>query len=146
MMRYNLSNQFDLANFKAVVKKMEEQGGWVELKRPQEIRTNQQNKYLHLIIGWFAIEYGCGRDEAKIDFYKRAANKDIFVRELINKRGAKVVYLRSSSDLTVEEMALSITRFRDYASGVAGIYLPSANEKEFLNHIAAEIERNKEFV
>lgn len=145
-MRFNLGNEYDLARFKAVAKKYIEQGVWVELKKPSEIRTNQQNKYLHLLIGFFALEYGCGFDEAKIDFFKRTANKQIFERELVNKKGCKVKYLRSTADLTTEEMALAITRFRDWSSAIAGIYLPSADEKSFLMHIQAEMERNKEYV
>lgn len=99
-----------------------------------------------LIISYFASQYGCGADEAKIDFYKRACNRDLFERERTNKRGEVKTYLRSSADLTKEEMSLSIDRFRFWSVSVAGIYLPSKEDGEMLTYALQEIERNKEYL
>ena len=84
--------------------------------------------------------------EAKIDFYKRACNRDLFERERTNKRGEVKTFLRSSADLTKEEMTLSIDRFRYWSVSVAGIYLPSPEDGEMLTYAMQEIERNKEFI
>jgi hypothetical protein len=43
-------------------------------------------------------------------------------------------------------MTTAIERFRNWSSAVAGIYLPSANEQEFLIHIRQIVEENKEFI
>ena len=57
-----------------------------------------------------------------------------------------ITCLRSSADLSTAEMTLSIDRFRDWSSAVAGIYLPAAGEKEMLIYAQQEVERNKEFI
>lgn len=117
----------------------------VELSEKSK-RTTQQNKYLHLIIGYLAIETGNTLDYAKEVFYKRTSNKELYVREKDDDILGRVEYLRSSADLTKEEMTLSIERFRNWSSEVAGVYLPSANEQEFLASIEYEMSRYKQWI
>ena len=145
-MIYNLSNPYDREKLTVWVEKMIEQKEVVEVRKKSVKRTIKQNSYLHLIISYFASQYGCGADEAKIDFYKRACNRDLFERERTNKRGEVKTYLRSSADLTKEEMSLSIDRFRFWSVSVAGIYLPSKEDGEMLTYALQEIERNKEYL
>ena len=145
-MIYNLSNPYDVERFKGWVDKMIAERRVVEAKRKDENRTIKQNSYLHLIISYFATQYGCGADEAKIDFYKRRCNRDLFERYRRNRRGDPVPYLRSSAELTKEEMTLSIDRFRNWSSSVAGIYLPSPEDGEMMIYMMQEVERNKEFL
>lgn len=145
-MIYNLSNPYDVERFKGWVDKMIAERKVVEAKRKDENRTIKQNSYLHLIISYFATQYGCGADEAKIDFYKRRCNRDLFERWRRNRRGDPVPRLRSSADLTKEEMTLSIDRFRNWSSSVAGIYLPSPEDGEMMIYMMQEVERNKEFL
>lgn len=145
-MIYNLSNPYDVERFKGWVDKMIAERKVVEAKRKDENRTIKQNSYLHLIISYFATQYGCGADEAKIDFYKRRCNRDLFERWRRNRRGDPVPYLRSSADLTKDEMTLSIDRFRNWSSSVAGIYLPSPEDGEMMIYMMQEVERNKEFL
>lgn len=101
---------------------------------------------MHLLLGYFGSEYGCSLDEAKIDFYKRTCNRDLFERKTVNKKGNEVTYLRSSAELTTGEMTLSIDRFRNWSASVAGIYLPAANEHQMLIYAQQEIQRNQEFI
>lgn len=145
-MIYNLSNPYDVERFKGWANKMIAERKVVEAKRKDENRTIKQNSYLHLIISYFATQYGCGADEAKIDFYKRRCNRDLFERWRRNRRGDPVPYLRSSADLTKDEMTLSIDRFRNWSSSVAGIYLPSPEDGEMMIYMMQEVERNKEFL
>ncbi|MBQ7819635.1 MAG: hypothetical protein IJ341_08060 [Bacteroidales bacterium] len=111
----------------------------IELTKKHGQRTLSQNSYLHLILGWFANEYGCTLDEVKVRFFKRKVNPNIFLKE--GKRGDYV--LRSSKELTTKEMTDAIDRFRNWSASEAGIYLPSPNETEFLSHIQREITNNK---
>lgn len=145
-MIFNLNNSFEHDRFKEYVNQLYKQKAIVEVKKKLPNRTLAQNSYLHLLLGYFGSEYGCSLDEAKIDFYKRTCNRDLFERKTVNKKGKEVTYLRSSAELTTGEMTLSIDRFRNFASSEAGIYLPSPNEREFLIHIQQEIERHKEFL
>jgi len=145
-MIYDLKNEYQVVEFKEYVLKLIESRSVVDLKKKSPNRSLSQNAYLHLILGYFACEYGCSLDEVKIDFYKRVCNKVIFERTMTNKNGKEVVYLRSSADLTTSEMTTSIDRFRNWASAQADIYLPAPNEDQLIIHIQREIEKNKQFV
>ena len=143
---FNLKNEYDIPKFKDYVNKLFRERAVVEVKKKLPNRTLAQNSYLHLLLGYFGSEYGCSLDEAKIDFYKRTCNRDLFERKKVNKKGKEITYLRSSAELTTGEMTLSIDRFRNFASSEAGIYLPSSSERDFLIHIQQAIENNKEFI
>lgn len=145
-MIFDLKNEYQIPKFKECINKLFSKRAVVEVKEKHPNRTLSQNSYLHLLLGYFASEYGCSSDEVKVDFYKRACNKELFERTIINKNGIEVTYLRSSSELTTSEMTLSIERFRNWSSSVANIYLPSPNDNQFLIHAQQEIERFKEFV
>lgn len=145
-MIFNLQNPYDIPKFNEYVEKLLGSNSVVEIKKKLPRRSLSQNSYLYLILGWFSCEYGCSIDEAKVDFYKRTCNKEIFVRNKKNKRGQEIQYLRSSSELETGEMTLSIERFRNWSSSQAGIYLPAPNEQDFLTFIQQEIERNKSFM
>ena len=143
---FNLQNEYDIPKFKAYVNKLFQERAVVEVKKKLPHRTLAQNSYLHLLLGFFGSQYGCSLEEAKIDFYKRTCNRDLFERKMVNKMGREVTYLRSSSELTTGEMTLSIDRFRNWSASVAGIYLPAANEQQLLIYAQQEIERNREFI
>lgn len=145
-MIFDLMNEYQIPKFKEYINKLYEQKAIVEVKKKHPNRTLSQNSYLHLLLGYFAAEYGCSLDEVKIDFYKRECNKELFEKKIINKHGIEITYLRSSAELTTSEMTLSIERFRNWSSSVANIYLPSPNDTQFLIHAQQEIERSKEFV
>ena len=145
-MIYNLSNEYDVPKFKEYVNKLYSERAVVEVKKKNPNRTLAQNNFLHLLLGYFGSEYGCSMEEAKLDFYKRTCNRDLYERKAVNKHGKEVTFLRSSSELTTAEMTLSIDRFRNWSSSQAGIYLPAANEHQMLIYAQQEIERNKEFI
>ena len=145
-MIFNLNNPYEADKFKEYVNRMYQQKSVVEVKKKLPNRTLAQNSYLHLLLGYFGSEYGCSLDEAKIDFYKRTCNRDLFERKTVNKKGQEVIYLRSSAELTTGEMTLSIDRFRNWSASVAGIYLPAANEHQMLIYAQQEIKRNQEFI
>lgn len=145
-MIFNLANSYDLDRYKEYVNVLYRKKAVVEVKEKRASRTLRQNAYLHVILSYFACEYGVSMEEAKLDFYKRECNRDLFVVEKENRYGKMIETVRSSSDLNTEEMSLSITRFRNWSASVAGIYLPSAHENDFLIHCQQVIEQNREFV
>ena len=108
--------------------------------------TLKQNNYLHLILSHLAMETGNSLDYAKEIFYKRSANREIFVREKDDELIGRTEYLRSSADLTTEEFSVSIDRLRDWSSQTAGIYLPSPSEEEFLASIEYEMSRQQRWI
>lgn len=145
-MVFNLKNEYEVPKFKEYVNKLFAERSVVEVKKKHPGRTIAQNSYLHLLLGYFASEYGCSMEEAKLDFYKRTCNTDLYERQAVNKKGRQVKFLRSSSDLSTAEMNLSIERFRNWSASVAGIYLPSPEERQMLLFAQQEIERNREFI
>lgn len=146
MALYNLNNEYDALSFKEKVKSLLTKRSYVELKAKHTTRSLSQNAYLHVLLGLFACEYGISIEEAKIDFFKRECNRDIFEKARTNKFGKEVKYLRSSADLDKAQMTTAIERFRNYAVSVAGIYLPAPNEYDHLFYAQQLIEQNKEYL
>lgn len=145
-MIFNLANPYDLDRYKEYVNTLYKKQAIVEVKEKKKNRSLRQNAYLHVILTYFACEYGCTMEEAKLDFYKRLCNRELFVIKKTNKYGKQVESVRSSSELDTGEMTTSIERFRNWSSATAGIYLPSPYEHEFLIHCQQVIEQNREFI
>ena len=144
-MLYDLKNPLDRERFKRRCNALFQKQGIVELSERVK-RSSQSNRYLHLIIGYLAMETGNTLEYAKEIFYKRTANRELFVREKEDEFLGKTEYLRSSAELTQEEFSLSIDRFRDWSSQTAGIYLPSPNEEQFLESIEFEMNRHQRWM
>jgi hypothetical protein len=144
-MFYDLSKQTDQVRFKKRSNDLFKKKCLVELTE-KTVRTISQNSYLHLIISFFASTYGDKVDYCKREFYKKAANKELFEYEKLNKMTGEITKeLRSSADLTKDEMTLSINRFRNW-SAAHEIQLPSPEEREFLTEILIESEKDKEYL
>ena len=82
------------------------------------------------------------------DFYfKETVNPDIFVRTRQDKiLGIERKYLRSTADISKEEMSVAIDRFLSWASSTAGIYIPSAEEHKAVVRMQYEVERAKRYM
>ena len=143
---FNLDNPYERESFKEYCNIQYKKGGIVEVKRKQKMRTMAQNSYLHLLLGYFASEFGYSLDEVKYEIYKKTCNPEIYIRKRINKRGEEVSYVRSSTDLDRLEMTTSIERFRNYSSAVCGLYLPAANEGEALIAAMQQVEKFNQFI
>ena len=144
-MLYDLRNPLDRERFKRRCNALYQKQGIVDLSEKTQ-RSSNQNRFLHLLCGYLAMETGNTLDYVKEVFYKRTANKELLLREKEDEILGKVEYLRSSADLSKEEMTLSIDRFRDWSSQTAGVYLPAANEQEFLASIEYELSKYKQWV
>jgi hypothetical protein len=145
-MKYNLENNHEYEQAKIMLDKFHEKGNFIELKKILPKRTNLQNAYLHLILGWFAIEYGETIEFVKVEFFKKLCNPELFIIDRINPKTGEIRKdLRSSTDLDTRELTTAIERFGNWAASVE-IYLPAPNEDKFLKHIECEIERYKEYI
>jgi len=145
-MLYNPRNPIDKEKAIRKFNKLIVETDLFELTQKKQ-RTGRQNNYLHLILSWFALEYGETMKYVKKEFFKIKLNLDIFEFDRINpKTGDARKDLRSSADLTSSEMGVAIERFRNWASKECDIYLPEANEHEFLKAVQVEIDRNKQWL
>lgn len=139
-MWYNLKNPLEIDKFKDRAIELRNKGAIVELteKKP---RSLQANKYLHLMLSKFALEYGYTLDEVKTHFYKVVVNPDLFVRERVDKFSGEIYkYVRSSTELTSDEMSKSIEAFREFWLEEGGYRFPSSDEYIALLHIQHDVE------
>lgn len=120
---YNTQNPLEVENLKLRIDKLIKQGAMVEVvnKQPRSLKTNS---YLHAILAYFGLQTGNTLDEVKSYYFKRIVNRDLFVRQKHDDiLDTDREYLRSTTKLTQEEMSLAITRFRNWSSNIAGIYI-----------------------
>lgn len=141
-MRFDLKNSEDLRNATMQFNAFKQEGVVIELKKARSTRTIKQNKYLHLILKWFALEYGENLDYVKQVIFKKLINKEYFVKEIFSKKTGEVIEItKSTSELNTKELTECIERFRDFSSKELGVYLPTPNEQEKLNQIENQLEK-----
>lgn len=143
-MTYDLSNDLHRKQFLARSSNLMDKGAVVEL-REMTGRSVGQNRYLHLVIGAVAMEVGVPLQYCKDTYYKRLVNPDLFCVVRQDKYCGEVTVLRSSRELTVEEMTESITRFKRWAAE-QGIYIPEPEDAERLKDIELEMGRMKSYL
>ena len=56
-MKYDLNKALDVDKFKRYSSQLVSSGAFVELRKINQ-RSGQQNRYLHLILSWFASNFG----------------------------------------------------------------------------------------
>lgn len=145
-MLYDLSNKLQAEQFKTRSASLLKKNVIVELTERKPRRSTNQNSYLHVILSYFAVETGNTTEYVKHQYFKKLVNPMIFIREKADKYMGRIKVLRSSADLDVDEMSTAISRFRNWASAEAGVYLPSADEERLIQLMQIEIERNKEYL
>lgn len=132
-MLYNTKNPYEKQQLKDRLKKLLDKEARIELLEKNGTKNPSQNRYLHLLLGWFALEYGDSIQYVKQELFKKQVNPALFKTEYINKKTGEIREdWRSWADLNKEDAALSITRFKDWASKEAGIDLPDPDEREFI--------------
>lgn len=143
-MQYNLSNNLDKEKFKARIALLMERGNVVDLTE-KVFRTPNQNRYLHLLIGVVAMDTGNSLEDAKVCYFKRLVNPSLFVRRKMDNHGNDIEVIRSTRDLTQEEMSIAIDRFKRWGYE-NGIYMPSPEDTAILKEIEIEMGRMKMYV
>lgn len=143
-MQYNLAARLDRERFRTRAAALMERGVVVEMTE-KTFRTIRQNSYLHLIIGVVAMETGNTIEDTKRHYFKELCNADIFRVRKRDRLGNELDLLRSSSDVTKEEMSTAIDRFKRWAAQ-NGIYLPEPGDEALLKDIAVELDRNRQWL
>jgi len=146
-MIYNPENRMDVQSAIEKLKYFVAKNKVFELKAKQVPKTYPQLKYAHLIMGWFAWQYGETTEYIKLEYFKKLVNPEIFEYEFTNRKTGEIrIEYKSLADVSKEEMTLAINRFRDYSSKEAGIYLPEPNDLVMMRHVELEIENNKQYL
>ena len=143
-MLYNLSNPLDRERFAARANALLQKGSVVELTE-RTLRSRNQNSYLHLIIGAVAMDVGVTLEYAKREYFKKLVNRDLFIRKAQDRFSGEIEVIRSSADLTIEEMSIAIDRFKRWGAE-NGFYLPSPEDKDMLKYIEIEMGRMRQYL
>lgn len=143
-MVYDLNTDIDRERFKHRVNVLYGRRALVECSERKPQRTGKQNRYLHVILGEFAMLTGNPMEYVKQEYFKRLCNPELFVRVEYDKLAKKdVEHLRSSRDIDTGEMTTAIERFRNWASMEAGIDLPNPEDNEWIAFIEREMQHQK---
>lgn len=142
MALYDPTNEYDKEKLIKRFNTLLSGSNLIELKEHRPKRTGFQNNYLHLILSYFALEFGYTKDEVKLDIFKRLVNKEIFEVERIDKRGNRRLSLRSTAELSTDEMSKAIERFRNYSASEAGLFLPSPSDIGHIKFIESQVTNN----
>lgn len=144
---FDLRNEYKVQEFREYVKDLEAKRKVVQVGVVSPNRSTSQNNYLHLVLGHFAFVTGYTLEEVKQYLFKRKACRDIFRREIADKYDGKTgEYWRSTKELSTAELSTAITRFRNWASAVARIYLPAPYEYDALLDIRDELTRANDWI
>lgn len=143
-MIYNLSLPLDRERFASRANAQLQKGSVVELTE-KTLRTQRQNNYLHLLLGVIAMDVGVRLKVAKEDYFKRLINHDIFVLKVQDKFLGEREEIRSSRDLSTEEMTIAIDRLRRWGAE-NGYYLPSPEDEARLKDIEIEMGRMRQYL
>lgn len=143
-MIYDLSSDFQRKSFLARMDNLMEKGAVVELTE-KAFRSPNQNRYLHLLIGVVAIETGNTLEDAKKWYFKETCNPDLFHVQHRDKMGNCIDHIRSTAELTKEEMSTAIDRFKRWGAE-NGIYMPNPDDASLLKAIEIEMGRMKSYL
>ncbi len=137
-MRYDLNKTSDLNDFKFKVNKLTEKKVKVELKEVRGVRTLSQNRYLHVCITLYAINFGYTINEAKT-MLKRECG-------FMTYKKHDTVFLVETSKQNTEELTKFIEWIRNYAAQ-NDCYIPSSEEFiENAFNIQRQIDMAKEYL
>lgn len=146
-MIYNPSKPIDVQRAIEKIKHFIAKGQVFELKRMQTSKTPSQNSYFHLIVGWFAWEYGEDFEYVKQEMIKKLICPEVFKYERINdKTGECREAYKSFANISKDQTTYVIDKFRDYASKQAGIYLPEPSDLAALQEIEVQLKNNERYL
>lgn len=146
-MIYDPRNSQDTEKARERLESLIERGEPFEIvsRRQSLRRSTEQNQYLHVCIAYFASQTGYTAEWVKTNYYKLHCNRSIYVVRKTDPLVGEQDFVRSSADLSVAEMTLSIQRFKHYASEEAGVVLPDRTEEQVLE-AWKEIKKADEFM
>lgn len=146
-MLYDLTTEIGKSRLRKRVSDAIDKGALVDFTEKKPLTTPPQQNYLHLLLGYFALETGNALDYVKRTYFKAHCSPDIFIVEQYDEiLGKSTKSLRSVTDCTTEEISIAIERFRNWSSSTAEIYLPDANEDKFLNEIRYEMDSKRRYL
>lgn len=125
-MNYNLTNKDDRKRFIKYANSLLKNSRTLVSLEDKSNRTLSQNCYIHVLCRIMAIETGTTEYYAKQVYFKEIANPDLFICVTKDPLTGKVVKtIRSSTELTIQEMSKAINNFIRWADE-QGYKMPEA--------------------
>jgi len=142
---YDLSNELRRAQFEKRARLLVENGRFVELKELTN-RSLKQNSYLHLLLNYYALNFGYTLEYTKRHIFKIIVNPKIYIIERVNEQTGEIYKdLKSTAKATKAELITSIDRFKDHAAK-GGLTLPDSENVQYLREIRQSIEQHKQYL
>ena len=125
-MNYNLTNKEDRKRFIRYANSLLKNKKSLVSLDDKSNRTLSQNCYIHVLCRVMAQETGTTEYYAKQVYFKELANPDLFLRVTKDPlTGQMVKTIRSSTELTIQEMSKAIDNFIAWAAE-QGYTMPEA--------------------
>lgn len=142
-MIFDTSKKPQAQKFKERANFLYKKGAKIEIVEKSKTRSISQNNYLHLILGWFALEYGETLEYTKQIIFKRWVNEEIFKTEYVNQKSGEFrEEWKSTKHLTKSELTTAIERLRNYSVKNMNLYLPEPHDLALLEEIENELEKH----
>lgn len=135
-MYFDLTNEAQRQQFREYVERMLRKGSVVRLT-DEKPRSLEQNSFFQLLVSYFASRTGTGTRWVRNVLVKQTVCPDVFVR---NGK------LRSSSDLTSDEMSTVISRFQFFALTEVGVDLPEPEEYRSVISAIRQVGQDRAFI
>lgn len=106
----------------------------IERGKPFELtdisrRSKSQNAYLHLLLSYLGLELGYTMEYVKLNIWKMQWLRDMFYVEDANKVTGEIYKrVRSSAELSKEEMKQAIDVLIEKSFSECGVILPNPND------------------
>ena len=135
-MYYDLRCEMQKRRAEEKIERLAQLGSLIDITEVKG-RTLEQNSYYQFLVSYFCSRTGYDTEYVKEHLLKRVVCKDIFIKKGI---------VRSSSNLSSEEMQTVISRFQYWSMEVAGIYLPESNNLRHVAEAMFEIREDRAFI
>lgn len=113
-------------------------------------RSTSQNSILHVYLSYLGLELGYTMEYVKLNIWKMTWLRDMFyVNDYNKKTGEEYKRVRSSAELTVEEMTTAIKVLIEKASTECGVIFPEKNSQSFEDDftlIQSEVYKNQQYL
>lgn len=135
-MYFDLTNDAQRQQFREIVERMLQRGTIARLT-DEKPRTLEQNSFYQLLITYFSSRTGIDPKVVRDALIKRVVCPDVFVRD---------GRVRSSADLTSDEMKTVISRFQYWASTETGVELPDSDDFRLVISAIRRVEEDRGFI
>jgi len=146
-MIFNAQKELDVIKATDRLKFLIEKKKRFEITEKKPIRSLSQNSYLHLILAYYALEFGETADYIKQEVFKKKVNREIFEFEFYNRKTYEVrTEYKSTAKLDTKELTIAIERFKEFSMRQAGFRLPEPSDLAFLDEIRNEVTKYESLI